>query len=190
MPDLGIPNTKFILPTAPNRPISLNGGMSMPGWTDIIGLDAAAPEDREGFEKSAERVNKIIQKEIDSGIPSNKIILAGFSQGGALALHVSLRSKFQLGGCIALSTWLPLRDDYPEALSDAAKNMPILQVHGDEDMVVEYEMGKGSFNLLNKLISDPKPKFLTISVSFLFLLLVFKFRNINFMFFFHLGHGT
>lgn len=167
MPRLGLENTKFILPTAPVRPISLNGGMEMPGWSDIFGLDAASPEDKPGFDVSAERINKIIQAEIDQGIPAKKIIVAGkllklkwmryvnsangddslcpcpnshftskfaytspgFSQGGALALHTTLRSPLQFAGCVALSTWLPFRDDYPSALSEEAKTLPVFQVY-------------------------------------------------------------
>ena len=74
----------------------------MNGWSDITGLDAVSPEDREGFTSSANRVNDMIQREIDGGISSKNIVVAGFSQGGALALHVALRSEHQLGGCIAL----------------------------------------------------------------------------------------
>ena len=108
--------TKFILPTADARPISLNGGMSMNGWSDIYGLDAAAKEDENGFKQSGDRVNRIIQTEVDGGVDPAKIIVGGFSQGGAVALHVALRSQFALGGCVALSTWLPLRADYPTVL--------------------------------------------------------------------------
>lgn len=100
----------------------------MNGWTDIHGLSMDAKEDRDGFNLAATRVNKIIQAEIDKGIPASKIAIGGFSQGGALALHVSLRSPNAYAGCVALSTWLPLRDDYPEAMSTAAKTMPIFQV--------------------------------------------------------------
>lgn len=128
MPSFGLKDTKFILPTANTRPISLNGGMKMPGWSDIYGLDIQSPEDEKGFVDSALRIDEIVQTEVDKGISSHNIIIGGFSQGGALALHVSLRSKHTLGGCIALSTWLPLRDDYPTQLSAAAAELKILQV--------------------------------------------------------------
>ena len=131
----------------------------MPGWSDVYGLDASSAEDAEGFSESAQRVNtvfymiiqwphlllsfnspswylyQIIQKEVDQGIPAEKIVVVGFSQGGALALHTSLRSTHKLGGCVALSSWLPLRADYPAALTPESRTLPILQVHGDEDMV-------------------------------------------------------
>ena len=122
-------DTKFILPTAPNRPISLNGGMSMPGWSDIMGLDADSAEDAAGFNESAERIKALIQKEVEGGIPTKSILLGGFSQGGALALHTSLRYPSPLAGCVALSSWLPLRKDYPAALSPAAAaGLPVFQV--------------------------------------------------------------
>ncbi len=98
------------------------------GWSDIFGLGMKDPEDRNGFDRSAARINEIIQTEVDGGIPPNKIVVAGFSQGGAVALHVAMRSTHSLGGCVALSTWLPLREDYPAALSPAAATLPILQV--------------------------------------------------------------
>jgi predicted esterase len=128
MPSLGLENTKIILPTASSIPISINGGMEMNGWSDIEGLDMNAPEDRKGFTLSAQRMNKLIEHEIEKGITSNKIVIGGFSQGGALALHISLRSEAPLGGCVALSTWLPFKGDYPAALSPAAAAMPIFQV--------------------------------------------------------------
>ena len=119
-------------------------------------------EDRAGFDASAARVNQIVQKEIDGGIPAHKIVIAGFSQGGALALHVALRSAHALGGCISLSSWLPLRADYPAHLAPTAANLPILQVHGDADMVVSHRWGHESHKILKSMIPNPEPKFITI----------------------------
>ncbi len=99
---------------------------------------------------------------MDNGIDSTRIVVAGFSQGGALALHVSLRSPHQLGGCIALSTWLPLKDDYPRVLSPSAKSLKVLQIHGDEDLVVSHAWGKGSHQVLTKIVTSPE--FITIEV--------------------------
>ena len=115
--------------------------------------------------QSAARVERILQHELDKGIPPSKIVMAGFSQGGALALHVALRSKVSFGGCVALSTWIPLRDDYPTAMSQESRSLPVLQVHGDSDPVVGFEWGKRSHELLKSLISTPSPKFMTIPVS-------------------------
>lgn len=93
MPSFGFTKTKFILPTAPNRPITINGGMPMPGWSDIYGLDASDEEDAAGFSSSVDRINQIIEQELNAGIPSTSIIVAGFSQGGAVALQTALRSR-------------------------------------------------------------------------------------------------
>jgi phospholipase/carboxylesterase len=87
VPDFTVPKTKFILPTASSRPISLNGGYAMPGWSDINGLDPNAAEDTVGFEESRLRIEKIMASELSNGISPSRIIIAGFSQGGALALH-------------------------------------------------------------------------------------------------------
>jgi len=149
MPELRLENTKFILPTAKSRPIALNGGSPMPGyllfsyfsvhvqcinitistgWSDIYGLSSNDREDREGFDESAARVNTLLQQEIDKGIAPGRIVVAGFSQGGALAFHTALRSAHTLGGIVALSTWVPLREDYPASFSSAMRTVPILQV--------------------------------------------------------------
>lgn len=171
MPSLGIDDTKFILPTASVRPISLNGGMPMPGWSDIFGLDHNANEDREGFEESRERVHRLIQKEIDNNIEGSNIVIGGFSQGGALALHVALRHPtVSFGGCVALSTWLPLRADFPDALSGRASNLRIFQAHGSADNVVNHRWGQESHHALKTLIPSPEPEFLTIEVCVCFVL--------------------
>lgn len=134
------------------------------GWFDIYDLDEDSPEDADGFADTSKRINAFIQAEIDKGVAPNRIVLAGFSQGGAVALHVSLRSEHSLGGCIALSTWLPFRSQYPDVLSSAATNLPVLQVHGDEDRVVSYPWGKGSHEVLKGLLTSPAPEFITIEV--------------------------
>ena len=82
--------------------------------------------------------------------------------GGALALHYSLRSPHQLAGCVALSTWLPLRADYPAAMSATSQSLAILQIHGDEDMVVNHAWGEGSSRILKSMITNPAPAFVTI----------------------------
>ena len=114
VPELGLaggPGVRFIFPHAPVRPITINGGMSMPGWFDITSLEF---EDREqdltGMQESVEIVNQLIEKEIESGIKPEHIVIAGFSQGGVIALLAALQGKFKLAGVIALSTYLPEAD--------------------------------------------------------------------------------
>lgn len=161
MPEFGLSKTKYILPSASSIPISINGGYEMPGWSDIFGLDMEAKEDRVGFDESKKRIEKLIDAEIEKGIEPRKIILGGFSQGGATSLHTGLRYKATLGGIVALSTWLPFRDDFPDALSQGGKNVPIFQVHGDQDAVVSFKWGKNTNDLLKTFMQIP-PSFLTI----------------------------
>eukprot|EP01035_Chromulina_nebulosa_P018200 gene18200-23862_t len=162
IPELNLEKTKYILPTAPIRPISLNGGMSMPGWSDIYGLDETSKEDLAGFNESAERVQTIVNQEITNGISPSNIFIGGFSQGGALALHYSLRSPLKLGGCIAFSSWLPFNSDFPAALSESSKTLPIVQVHGDNDYVVQFHWGSQTHKLLSEIITNPPPEFVKI----------------------------
>eukprot|EP01036_Dinobryon_divergens_P024480 gene24480-32931_t len=158
MPSLNIADTKFVLPTAQRRPISINGGMAMPGWSDIYGLHYDSAEDKAGMDSSADRINKIIAAEVEKKeIKPSQIVVAGFSQGGALALHTTLRSPVALGGCVALSTWLPFRHEYPAALSPSAHNIPILQIHGDADQVVSLKWGEKSHEILKGIVS-PVPQ--------------------------------
>ena len=162
MPSFALEKTKFILPTASSLSVSLNNGVKMHAWSDIKGLDSSFDEDAAGLGKSAERANFIIQKEIDSGIESNRIIVGGFAQGGALALHIALRSPHQLGGVIALSAWLPLKAEYPMKLSSAAIHLPVLQIHGEVDDVVSYEWGNTGYNCLVEMLTEPSPQFIAI----------------------------
>ena len=152
-------------------------------------MDSDSREDKAGFDLSAIRVNKLIQYELDKGILPNNIVIGGFSQGGALALHVSLRSTYKLGGCIALSTWLPLHKEYPAALSNIAVNLPILQVHGDEDMVVSHQWGRSSHDLLKTFITTPSPTFITIEVYYILLRVLYHIF-LYYMHFFYLHAYT
>jgi lysophospholipase-2 len=148
------PTTRLIFPTAPTRPISLNGGFPMPGWFDINGLDESSPEDKAGFEEAKKRIEGIVAGEMAAGVPAEKIILGGFSQGGAVTLHVALRSKIKVGGAVVLSGWLPLKADYPAALTEAGKSMTYFHGHGDADGVVRYQWGQHSAEKLKELGLD------------------------------------
>eukprot|EP01038_Epipyxis_sp_PR26KG_P006433 gene6433-8851_t len=161
--EFGIPETKFILPTAQTIPITINGGATMPGWSDIYGLDSNAPEDKSGFDATSNRINNIIQQELDAGIPASRIVIGGFSQGGAASLHTTLRYPLTLGGCVVLSSWLPFHNDYPAQLSSGASQLPIFQAHGDEDMVVAFKWGLESHKMLKSLIPNPEPQFIKIN---------------------------
>lgn len=132
---------KVICPTAPTMPVTLNAGFQMPSWFDLKTLDMYGPEDEDGIKKATAIVQTLIQTEISGGIPANRIILGGFSQGGALALYTGLTSTQALGGIVALSCWLPLHKSFPDARK-TPDTVPIFQCHGEVDPVVPYKFGQ------------------------------------------------
>ncbi|CAJ2504563.1 Uu.00g119570.m01.CDS01 [Anthostomella pinea] len=146
---------KFILPHAPRLPITAAGGMAMPGWFDIAALngrieDIRAHQDENGILQTRDYFNGLIQAEIDSGIPANRIVLGGFSQGGAMSLFTGLTAKVKLAGIIGLSSWLPLDAKFPNFLKEDDQNhdTPILMCHGAVDPVVPTAFGKESYEML------------------------------------------
>ena len=154
VPQLNLPldhRIRFVFPNAPVQPVTLNGGFPMPAWYDIYGLAGDSRQDKEGIRKTEGLVRALIEQEEARGIDPCNIILAGFSQGGAMALHTGLRYHKHLGGIIALSTYLPLADLAPSELSSANKNLPILMVHGAYDGIVKPEWAELSRNTLNEL---------------------------------------
>lgn len=127
---------RFVFPHAPERPITLNAGMVMRGWYDIVGLTESDRVDREGVLDSVEKVHHLLDEAVASGMPSEKIALVGFSQGGAVAINAALRYHKPLAGVAGLSTYFPLFEDYPEALSAANATIPMWIGHGEADDVV------------------------------------------------------
>lgn len=142
---------RFVFPHAPVRPVSLNGGTPMPAWYDIHGMELDSPEDESGIRDTAQSLFHLMEKEIERGIPSNRIVLAGFSQGGAIALYTALRYPHALAGVLALSTYLPLRHFLEKEASEANKMTPIFMAHGDEDDIVAPAFGELSYHCLKKL---------------------------------------
>lgn len=139
---------RFIFPHAPVRPVTLNNGMEMRAWYDIIGLDRNGPEDDAGIEASRAEVETLIQAEKDKGIAADKIIVAGFSQGGAIALHAGLRHANTLAGVMGLSTYLPLRTRLADEASPANQDTQILLAHGSMDPMVPQQLGELSRDAL------------------------------------------
>lgn len=137
--DLGV---RFIFPHAPVRPVTLNNGMAMRAWYDIIGLDRNGPEDETGINASRDDVEQLIQAEKDKGIPADKIVVAGFSQGGAIALHTGLRHAESLAGIMGLSTYLPLRTQIAGEATEANLNTAIFMAHGSMDPMVPQQLGE------------------------------------------------
>uniref|UniRef100_A0A061QJ69 Lysophospholipase II n=1 Tax=Tetraselmis sp. GSL018 TaxID=582737 RepID=A0A061QJ69_9CHLO len=145
-----IPGVKFIFPTAPMRPITLNMGMVMTGWYDISSLEEVnQKEDEQGIRESWRYVEGLVAQEEASGIPSSKVVVGGFSQGGAIAM-MAARSDKKFAGIVGLSTYVPLRDDAGGIVSEANRTTPILMCHGKSDMVINFEYGSGSANLLSE----------------------------------------
>ena len=154
VPELGLNADRpirFIFPQAPNRPITINGGMSMPGWYDIKGMDIADKQDIVGMTESQTMLETLIQEQIDLGIQSTNIIIAGFSQGGAVAYHTGLRTKHKLGGILTLSTYLPFADEFEANQSKINLSTPIFANHGTLDPVVPIQLGKTSADKLTSL---------------------------------------
>lgn len=140
---------KLVCPTAPTMPVTLNSGFRMPSWFDLKGLDLSAGEDTEGIKRAAVSVHSLIEDELKAGIPSNRIMIGGFSQGGALSLYSSLRTSHKLAGVIALSCWLPLRDTFPANIAGNTETQ-MLVCHGDADPVVPHRWGSESASILKK----------------------------------------
>ena len=152
--ELTLPATasiRFIFPHAPVRPVTLNGGMAMRAWYDILGLDRSARQDEEGIGQSQARIDALIEGERDAGIAHQRILLAGFSQGGAIALHAGLRHAQPLGGLIALSTYLPLQASVEAQRHPENHSTPILMCHGRFDPVLPMALGEVSRDILLRL---------------------------------------
>lgn len=142
---------RWVFPHAPIRPVTLNGGMPMRAWFDIIGLDRRSEEDELGIRESAEAVRALVEREKERGIPAERIVLAGFSQGGAMALHTALRENERLAGVVALSTYLPLAGTLEAEAHPANAAVPIFQAHGSGDPIVPITLGESSRDRLRAL---------------------------------------
>ena len=154
VPELGIVDAlgvRVVLPHAPSLPVTINGGMVMPAWYDIRGYDFGQQQDAAGIQASARRLEALIGREKARGIPAERIILAGFSQGGAIVLHTGLRHADRLGGILALSTYLPLADTLADERSAANSDIPIMQAHGMQDTVVPQALALASRDHLQAL---------------------------------------
>lgn len=145
------PALRFVFPHAPVRPVTVNNGMSMRAWYDIYAFDAAARQDEAGIRASIAAVEALIAREHKRGVPSERIILAGFSQGGAIALAAGLRHAEKLAGIVALSTYLPISATLGNERSAANAATPIFWGHGTADPVVVLARGLASRDALQAL---------------------------------------
>lgn len=142
---------RWVFPHAPIRPVTLNGGMPMRAWFDIVGLDRRSEEDEAGIRESGEGVRALVGREKERGIPAERIVLAGFSQGGAMALHTALRETERLAGVLALSTYLPLAGTLEAEAHPANAAVPLFMAHGTADPIVPLTLGESSRNRLRSL---------------------------------------
>jgi phospholipase/carboxylesterase len=141
---LNLPHIKFILPHAPYRPVTLNNGYEMRAWYDIFGLQPDSPQDEAGINSMQATLNAMIETEIAQGIPAHRILLAGFSQGGAMALHTATRFPQTLAGVLALSTYLPLKSQLSQQKHPANQQCPIWMAHGRFDSVITLATAQAS----------------------------------------------
>ncbi|KAG8218492.1 Alpha/Beta hydrolase protein [Butyriboletus roseoflavus] len=188
-----LPHVKWLLPNAPSRSITANRGFVMPGWFDLPSWDLEDKhEDRDGMLDSARTIDKYIQDEINAGIPAERIVVGGFSQGGSMSLLAGLTARredglfggkygWKLGGVAVLSGWVPLRDTFPKValtpshardttnqLSQMASphstTTPVLMCHGTADTVVPYNLGQSASRILTNDLSLPALENLTLSM--------------------------
>ena len=153
VPELGLPGTlqvRFIFPNAPVRPVTLNMGMAMRAWSDIIEIGGGR-EDGEGLRASQAAIEQLIAAEVARGIPASRIVLAGFSQGGAIAFQTGLRHPQRLAGIMALSTYLPLAGTVEDERSAANRDLPVFMAHGSVDPVISISRAQQSRKMLEAL---------------------------------------
>lgn len=145
---------RFVFPQAPDRAITINGGHVMPGWYDIKGSDISDKEDLPGITESQKTLEALIAEQVAKGIASENIIIAGFSQGGAVAYYTGIRLKQKVAGVLALSTYLPFAKNAEAEHSGVNVKTPMMAMHGRADGVVPLGMGKASVDALVKLGYD------------------------------------
>lgn len=162
VPELALPQDHgihFIFPHAPRLPVTINAGMVMPAWYDIYSLQADAREDETGIKHAELLIQTLIETELKRGVKAEDIILAGFSQGGVIALYTGLRFIPRLGGILALSCYLPLAVSLMAEVEQgkfASRSLPIFQAHGRYDPVVAYVLGEDSRFYLQQMGYKPE----------------------------------
>lgn len=151
VPELRLPaghGIRFLFPHAPERPVTINNGFVMRAWYDLKTMDLQNRADEEGVRQSAAQVQTLIEKVIASGVPAEKILLAGFSQGGVIALHLLPRLPYKIAGVMALSTYMGMPDKLKAEMTGHNKATPVLVAHGTMDDVVPLSAGKAAFDAL------------------------------------------
>ncbi|MDC0178400.1 alpha/beta hydrolase [Woeseiaceae bacterium] len=146
---------RFVFPHAPVRPVTINGGMSMRAWYDVISLDRDGLQDEVGIRDSAATLKRLVEREHDRGIDYDRIVLTGFSQGGAIAIHTAIRFPERLAGLMALSTWIPLEStidaEVIQISESQPRDLPVLIAHGSFDTVLPIIAGQHARDLMRKM---------------------------------------
>ena len=145
---------RFVFPHAPVRPVTINGGTPMRAWYDVMSLDRTGPQDEAGIRDSAGSLVQLIEREKARGVDTNRIVLAGFSQGGAIAMHTAMRFPHRLAGLMALSTWMPLESTIDEEVVTGAesqpRDLPILMAHGSFDPMLPIAAGQHARDIMQQ----------------------------------------
>lgn len=145
VPELRLPRElplRFVFPHAPVRPVTINGGMAMRAWYDILSLDTEGRADAQGVLDSTALLQALISREIERGIDASNIVVAGFSQGGAIAINAVLHAKDRLGGLMALSTYIALPGEL--GASEGNRDVPVFMAHGSFDPMLPMQWGRAS----------------------------------------------
>jgi phospholipase/carboxylesterase len=147
-------NLRFVFPHAPVRPVTINGGMSMRAWYDVLSLDRSGPQDEAGIRESSAILVDLIERERTRGVAYEDIVVAGFSQGGAIAMHTAMRFPHKLAGLIALSTWMPLEAtidaEVVRAPDSQSRDLPVLMAHGTFDPLLPLAAGQHACDIMRK----------------------------------------
>jgi phospholipase/carboxylesterase len=152
VPELRLPAElplRFVFPHAPVRPVTINGGATMRAWYDILSLDAEGRADAAGVRESTALLDALIEREQQRGIAANRIVIAGFSQGGAIAINAVLHARQKLAGLMALSTYIPMPGEM--AASGGNRDLPVFMAHGSFDPMLPMQWGKASAEQLTAL---------------------------------------
>lgn len=147
---MGLSNIRFVFPHAPKIPVSINGGYVMRAWYDIRNVDLQRQEDESGIRKSQVSIEQLIAEQIELGFKPEKIVLAGFSQGGAITYQTGIRSSYKLAGLIALSTYLPCENSLDAETNPINTSVPVFAAHGSQDNIVLLERGEKAVNRLKQ----------------------------------------
>lgn len=143
--------TRFVFPHAPRRPVTINGGYVMRAWYDVLDMDLTRRPDEAGIRSSAATLRGYVAQESERGVPTGRIVLAGFSQGGAVALHAAVRHPARIAGVLALSTYLPLPESTAQEAAPANRDTPMFMAHGEHDPVIPLQHAETSRDFLRRL---------------------------------------